>query len=413
MDMISPPAESGYRSADTPAPARVQPPHGLGLAELSLALGGLAIGTAEFAAMGILPDVARDMGVSVPQAGHMISAYALGVVVGAPAITVLLARVPRRGLLIGLMLLFGCGNLLSTLVHSYAAVVAARFIAGLPHGAYFGLAALVAAAMVPSNRRGHAIARVMMGLSVANVVGVPLATWLGQGLGWRATFVAVALIAGITAAMISVFVPRVAAAAGASPLTELGAFRRVQVWLTLLAAAVGFGGVFSVYSYITPILTEVTRMAPAHVPVMLSLMGIGMIVGNVVSGWLTDRWLKGTMVGGYLYTALILAVFVATAQWLGAMVPILFSIGVGTGVTTAFQARLMDVAGDAQSLAAALNHSAFNIANASGAWLGGAAIAAGYGWTSTGAVGLLMALAGTAVLAVSFAVERAGRHRAR
>jgi DHA1 family inner membrane transport protein len=381
-------------------------PHGVGIAEIALAIGGLAIGTAEFAAMGVLPEIARDLGVSVPQAGHLISAYALGVVVGAPAITILMAKMPRKGLLVGLMLLYALGNFATTVFHSYAAVFVSRFVAGLPHGAYFGVASLVAASMVPPSRRGEAIGKVIMGLSVANVLGVPAATWLGETFGWRSTFMAVAVIALLCAAMIFIFVPSIKAEKGASALTEMGALKRTQVWLTLLAAAIGFGGIFAVYSYITPLLTEVTHLPLARVPLMLSLIGIGMVVGSVVCGKLADRWLKGTMLGMYAFTAVILTILVFVAHSAPAMIVVLFLIGVCTMVTVSFQARLMDVAGDAQSLAAALNHSAFNIANALGAWLGGMAIAAGFGWTSTGWVGLGLSLAGILVLVGSFALDR-------
>jgi DHA1 family inner membrane transport protein len=390
-------AESGIRAVA---------PHGIGIAEMALALGGLAIGTAEFAAMGVLPEISGDLGVSVPQAGHLISAYALGVVVGAPAITILMAKTPRKALLIGLMLLYAVGNFATTIFHSYAAVLVSRFVAGLPHGAYFGVASLVAAAMVPPSKRGEAIGKVIMGLSVANVLGVPAATWLGETFGWRSTFMAVAAIAFLTAAMIYVFVPAVKADKHASAITELGALKQPQVWLTLLAAGIGFGGIFAVYSYITPLLTEVTHLPLTRVPLMLSLIGIGMVVGSVVCGKLADRWLKGTMIGMYAFTALMLTILVFVAHSAAAMVVVLFLIGICTMVTVSFQARLMDVAGDAQSLAAALNHSAFNIANALGAWLGGVAIAAGYGWTSTGWVGLGLSLIGIGVLLWSFALDR-------
>jgi len=264
----------------------------------------------------------------------------------------------------------------------------------------------VAAAMVPPSKRGEAIGKVIMGLSVANVLGVPAATWLGETFGWRSTFMAVAVIAFLTAAMIYVFVPSVTADKNASPLTELGALKRPQVWLTLLAAAIGFGGIFAVYSYITPLLTEVTHLPLTRVPLMLSLIGIGMVVGSIVCGKLADRWLKGTMIGMYAFTALILTILVFVAHSASTMIAVLFLIGVCTMVTVSFQARLMDVAGHAQSLAAALNHSAFNIANALGAWLGGIAIAAGYGWTSTGWVGLGLSLIGIGVLIWSFALDR-------
>jgi DHA1 family inner membrane transport protein len=389
---------------------RAVAPHGAGIAEIALALGGLAIGTAEFAAMGVLPEISKDLGVTVPQAGHLISAYALGVVVGAPAITILLARVPRKTLLIGLMLLYAVGNFATTIFHSYSAVFISRFVAGLPHGAYFGVASLVAAAMVPPARRGEAIGKVIMGLSVANVLGVPAATWLGQMFGWRSTFMAVAVIALLCATMIFLFVPQIAADRGANARTELGAFKRPQVWLTLLAAGIGFGGIFAVYSYITPLLTEVTHLPLARVPLMLSAIGIGMVVGSVVCGKLADRWLKQTMLGMYAFTAVVLTVLVLVSHSVPAMAVMLFLVGVCTMVTVSFQARLMDVAGDAQSLAAALNHSAFNIANALGAWLGGIAIAAGYGWTSTGWVGLGLSLAGIGILLWSFALDKKTTH---
>lgn len=387
-------------------PPLIEPPHGLGLAELSLALGGFAIGTAEFAAMGILPEMAGDLHVSIPDAGHMISAYAAGVVVGAPLITVLLARMPRRALLIVLMLLYAIGNGATAIFHSYGFALVSRFIAGLPHGAYFGLAALAAAALVPPHKRGAAIGKVMLGLSVANVIGVPAATWLGQMLGWQACFASVAVIALITAGMIAYSVPTLPMSSTASPLTELGALGRPQVLLTLLASAVGFGGIFSVYSYVASTLTEVTHLPSYHVPWALALIGLGMIIGNMACGWLADRWLKRTMLGMYAFTAVVLLVFVVAAPHLWLMLPVLFCVGFGSACTPAFQSRLMDVAGDAQSLAAALNHSAFNIANALGAWLGGIVIAAGFGWRATGWVGAILAALGIVVLMVSFALDR-------
>ncbi|WP_322049535.1 MFS transporter [Paraburkholderia sp. J67] len=394
-------------SADTRGAAPlIEPPHGLGLAELSLALGGFAIGTAEFAAMGILPEMAGDLHVTIPEAGHMISAYAAGVVVGAPLITVLLARMPRRALLIVLMLLYAIGNGATAIFHSYGFALASRFIAGLPHGAYFGLAALAAAALVPPHKRGAAIGKVMLGLSVANVIGVPAATWLGQALGWQACFASVAIIALVTAGMIAWSVPTLPMSSKASPLTELGALGRPQVLLTLLASAVGFGGIFSVYSYVASTLTQVTHLASFHVPWALALIGLGMIFGNMACGWFADRWLKRTMLGMYAFTAVVLLVFVAAAPHLWLMLPILFCVGVGSACTPAFQSRLMDVAGDAQSLAAALNHSAFNVANALGAWLGGVVIAAGFGWLATGWVGAILAALGIAVLLISFALDR-------
>src|SRR5471032_3362685 len=368
---------------------RVTAPYGAGLADLALAVGGLAIGTGEFASMSILPIVANDLHTSLPDMGHMISAYALGVVIGAPLLTIFFARMPRRLLLVGLMLMFSLGNLMAALSTSYGMLIAARFLAGIPHGAYFGVAALVAASMAEPEKRGQAVSRVMLGLTVANIIGVPMATWLGQGLGWRSAFVAVGAIGLLTMLLVRIFVPKVAAG-DASPMRELGVFRRLQVWLTLLMVAIGFGGLFAVYTYITPILLEVTKVSPWVISVLLALIGVGMTIGNVVGGWLADR--------SRLWT--------------------IFGMLIGIAVVLAVQTRLMDVAGDAQTVAAALNHSSFNIANAIGAWAGGTAISMGLGLRSTGWVGSLLALSGIVVLGISVAVEQrdlkqAGATRAR
>lgn len=397
--------EPAYAEIADAAPVPVAAPRGAGLAQVALAIGGLAIGTGEFASMGILPSVATDVGVSIPQAGHMISAYALGVVIGAPAITVAFAKAPRRALLIGLMAVFALGNVLSALAVNYETVVVARFLTGLPHGAYFGVAMLVAASLVPPNRRAQAAGNVLLGLSIANVVGVPLATWLGQAFGWRATFIAVAGLAVLTVAMVRVFTPEIPAGEGASARRELGAFRKPQVWLTLGVAAIGFGGMFAVYSYVTPTLTEVTGLPLALVPPMLAALGLGMIAGNIAGGWLADRALKATLVGALIWNGVVLGAFVFTSASAWPAAINLFLIGGCIAMGPALQTRLMDVAGDAQTLAAALNHSAFNLANALGAWLGGLSIALGFGWTSPGAVGAVLALGGLGVLIASFALE--------
>lgn len=392
--------------AEAAAPSPVAAPRGAGLAQFALSVGGLAIGTGEFASMGILPDVASAVDVSIPQAGHMISSYAIGVVVGAPLLAVTLAKAPRRALLIWLMAAFFVGNVLSAIANDYYSVVAARFIAGLPHGAYFGVAMLFAASLVPPNKRAQAAGNVLLGLSIANVVGVPLATWLGQIFGWRATFVAVAVLAALTMTLVRLYTPEVQPAEGASARRELGALKRPQVWLTLGVAAIGFGGIFAVYSYVTPTLTEVTRLPKDAVPLMLGLLGIGMVVGNILGGIMADKALKAAMVGVLIYSALVLLAFTVTSANVYAAGFNLFLIGGCIAVGPALQTRLMDVAGDAQTLAAAINHSAFNIANALGAWLGGLAIAAGYGWTSPGWVGFALALGGFAVLLVSLAFDR-------
>jgi len=381
-------------------------PYGARLALTALSIGGLALGTGEFAAMGVLPDVAADVEVSIPTAGHMISAYALGVVVGAPLLAVLFAKAPRRALLVWLMLFFALGNLASAFAPGYLSLNAGRFVAGLPHGAYFGVAALVAASLVAPNKRAQAVSNVMLGLSAANVVGVPAATWLGQAFGWRATFMAVAALGLITAALVRVFLPAIAAAEGASARRELGAFAKPQVWFTLGVAAVGFGGMFAVYSYITPTLTEVTGLPVGLVPVMLAVLGLGMIAGNIVGGMLADRALKATILGTLVWSAVVIGAFVYGSATLWTATINLFLIGACIAIGPALQTRLMDVAADAQTLAAALNHSAFNLANAIGAWLGGVAIAAGLGWTAPGWVGAGLALGGLALAVTSFWYEK-------
>lgn len=377
------------------------------LAEIALALGGFALGTGEFASMGLLPNVANDVHVSVPIAGHMISAYALGVVVGAPLLTVLFARVGRRAMLIGLMIFFAVANLLCAVASSYALIVAARFLAGLPHGAYFGIAALVAASLVPVEKRAQAVARVMLGLSFANIVGVPFATWVGQAAGWRAAFGVVAVIGLATAILCRVALNPTPAPDNASPLTELGALKRGQIWLTLGIAAIGFGGVFAVYSYITPLLTEVSGMTEARVPLVLSVIGMGMVAGSLFGGWLADRGVMRAIFVTLALNVVALGLIPVTAPSVIAVTVNMFFVGFAAlSMGAPLQTRLMDIAADAQALAAALNHSAFNIANALGAWLGGVAIAAGLGWTSTSAIGVLLALGGVVIAVAAWRTSK-------
>ena len=372
----------------------------------ALGVGAFAIGTGEFVTMGLLPEVARDLRVTVPEAGHVISSYALGVVLGAPLLAVLTANWPRRALLIALMALFAIGNFASALAPSYLSLAVIRWLAGLPHGAYFGVAALVAASLAPPNRRASAVGMVMLGLTSATLFGVPLAAWLGQHWGWRAAYVLVAAIAALTCVLVRRFVPNVPAAHGASPLRELSALARPQVWLTLGIAAVGFGGMFAVFSYIKPLLTEVTGLPVSAVPLVLALFGIGMVVGNVIGSRLADKSLMGTIAGILVWDAVVMTAVVFTAPHPFAICVNVFLLGTIVAIAPALQIRLMDVAGDAQTLAAALNHSAFNIANALGAWLGGVAIAAGYGWASTGWVGTLLALGGMLVFGAALLQQR-------
>jgi DHA1 family inner membrane transport protein len=380
-------------------------------AVLALGVGGFAIGTGEFVIMGLLPEVARDIGTTIPQAGHVISAYALGVVVGAPVLAVLTAGWRRRALLVALMGLFALGNFASAMAPGYVALNLLRFATGLPHGTYFGVAALVAAALAPPGRRARAVGLVMLGLTGATLVGVPIAAWLGQHLGWRAAFVFVGAIALVAVVLLRRDLPDLAPAQGASPWRELGALARKQVWFTLGIAAIGFGGMFAVFSYVKPTLIEVAGLPLSGVPFVLALFGLGMVSGNLVGSRLADRALMPTIGGVLLWSVLVLGLFTVAAQHMVTAGISVFLVGTLVAIGPALQIRLMDVAGEAQALAAALNHSAFNMANALGAWLGGVAIDAGLGWTSTGWVGALLSLAGLGVFAWGLASARAQARR--
>lgn len=373
-----------------------------GLAVLALAMGGFAIGTTEFVTMGLLPQISAGVDVSIPTGGHVISAYAVGVVVGAPVLAFLGARLPRRALLVALMVAFAVGNGVSALATSYEQLMVARFAAGLPHGAYFGVASLVAASMARPSRKGRAVSQVMLGLSVANVLGVPAATVLGQELGWRSAFWAVSGLGLLTLALVAWFVPSCPGDAEASGRRELAAFRVPQVWLTLLAGAVGFGGMFAVYSYIAPVVTDVAGLGERSVSVYLLGFGLGMVAGTWVAGIMADWSIFRSLIIGGSGMALALLGFWLAAPHGWAALPFAFLITtLGSVLVINLQLRLMDVAGDAQTLGAAMNHASLNIANALGAWLGGVVIAAGWGLRAPALVGVLLSLAGIAILLVS------------
>ena len=382
------------------------------LAEFSLALGGFGIGTSEFVIMGLMNRVADDLAVSVPQAGYAISSYALGVVVGAPLIASLAARAPRRGLLIVLMLMFALGNVASAMAPGFASFVGLRFLAGLPHGAYFGVAALVAAGAVPVDQRARAVSRVMLGLTVAILIGAPLGTWAGNQFGWQIAFAAVGVNALITALCIRLWVPVQPVDALASPLRELSALFKSRVLMTLAVACFGCGGMFAIFSYVMPTLTHQAGMNEALGPLVLVVFGLGTLLGNVVGGRAADKNLMRAIPVILVWCAVIQGLFYFTASniWTG-----LFSVAlVGTSIALApaLQTRLMDVAEDAQTMAASLNHAAFNGANALGAWLAGLAISAELGWSSTGLVGTALALCGLVLFALGQRLEKRGRSAA-
>jgi DHA1 family inner membrane transport protein len=360
--------------------------------------------------MSLLPMFSQDLGIDAPTAGHVISAYALGVVVGAPVIAVLGARLPRRTLLTLLMGMFALANGLSALAPNYHWMLFFRFLSGLPHGAYFGVAALVATTLVPENRRTVAVGRVFLGLTFATIIGVPVANWLGQAIGWRWSFGLVALLGVLTMTFVWLLAPADPAHPDSSPLRELGALKRAQVWLTLGIGAIGFGGMFAVYTYLANILGQVTGVSAQSVPFVLSVFGVGLTVGNIVVPLFADRALIRTTGVVLAWSAIALALFPLMAGNIWTIAVDVFLIGVGGALATLLQTRLMDVAEDAQGLAAALNHSAFNTANALGPFLGGLAISAGYGWTAPGWVGSLLAIGGLVFWLVSATLERS-RHR--
>ena len=403
-------------SPDTAAPTTAPPeprvtPRTV-VALVALALGGFAIGTTEFVTMGLLPDIADGVGVDIPTAGHVISAYALGVVVGAPVIAALSARLPRRALLVALMSAFLVGNALSALAPGYGGLAIARFLAGLPHGAYFGVAALVAASLVPAGFRGRAVSYVILGLAVSLVAGVPLATFLGQHLGWRAAYWAVVLLAGVTVLAVLAVVPSSPGRREATVRGELAALRRPQVVLAVLTGVVGFGGMFALYSYIAPLITDVAGLGRGTVPWVLLAYGIGGVAGTTLGGRLADWALFRSIVGTLVATGVLLAAVALTAAWPPALFAGVFLVSLaGSALALLLQMRLMETAGEAQMLGAALNHSALNLANALGAWLGGLVIAGGLGLRSPSAVGAGLAVLGLIPLAVSGYLRR--RERAR
>ena len=378
----------------------------IGLVILALACGGFGIGTGEFAIMGLLPDVARTFAVTTPQAGYVISAYALGVVVGAPLIAMAGATASRRSLLLILMTVFAIGNLASALAPDFVSFIVLRFLTGLPHGAYFGVSALVAASLVPGHMRARAVGYVMLGLTVATLIGTPVMALFGQALSWRVMFLAVGLIGTLTVTLIWLYLPRDKPAAGASVMRELVAFTHPQVLLTLTLVATGFGGMFAIFSYIASTATEVAHLPATMIPLIMALFGIGMNVGNVVGSKLADRSLLGTIGGMLVFNIVVMTLFSLTAAHPVMLYASTFLIGCTFAAGPAIQTRLMDVAADGQTLAAASMHSAFNIANALGAWLGGLVIALGYGYAATGYVGAALSVLGLFVFAASVLLER-------
>ncbi|WP_230973530.1 MFS transporter [Aeromicrobium terrae] len=377
-----------------------------GLAILALALGGFAIGTTEFVTMGLLQDISEGIDESIPRTGHIITAYAFGVVVGAPVIVSLAARLPRRELAVGLVLALGVGNALTALAHGYWQVMGARFIAGLPHGAYFGVASLLAASLVTPERRGRAVSRVMLGLSVATVVGVPASTWLGQNLGWRSAYWLVLGITVVAGALVLAFVPHAPGNPGASVRGELQALKCSQVLFAVSAGMIGFGGVFAMYSYVGPIVTDVTELSRSAIPWFLFFFGVGSVLGSWLAGVLADWDVERSVLAGFVALAATLVVLSMTAGTPASAAALVFVIGVlGSVLAITLQMRLMHAAGDAQMLGAALNHSALNVANGLGAWVGAVVIDAGWGYRAPSVVGAGLAVLGLLIFAAGLRTQ--------
>lgn len=394
----------------TLSPTRVR------LALLALALGGFGIGLTEFVAMGLLPNLAADLLPNIwsvsheranAQAGWLVSAYALGVVVGAPTIAAVAARFPRKQLLLACVALFTLGTVASALLPTFGLVLAARFIAALPHGAYFGIAALVAASLMGPGKRGQGVALVLSGLTIANVVGVPSVTYLGQVAGWRVAYLAVAAIFALTFVAVALAVPLQPGDPEATVRRELRIFRRGQVWLALLIGSIGFGGFFAVYTYVSPVVTNITGLGLGWVPWVLVAAGLGMTIGNFLGGRAADHNVIGTLFVCFGVFVVALVGFALTAQWpVGLFVFAFLVSAAASALSPAIQTRLMDVAGDGQSLAAAINHASLNIGNSLGAALGGVAIAAGFGYLAPTWIGLLLAVAGILLALLAFTLQR-------
>nr|WP_025559956.1 MFS transporter [Sphingomonas sp. UNC305MFCol5.2] len=378
----------------------------LNLGIIALAIGAFGIGVTEFAPMGLLPVIANDLGVSIPAAGLLISAYAFGVVIGAPVMTLTTGRVSRRTLLIGLAGVFTAGNLFAAVSDSYGMLLAARIVTSFNHGAFFGVGSIVAAGLVAPERRASAVAAMFMGLTIANVVGVPLATWAGDHLGWRASFWGIAGLGVATMAALRLTLPPLPAPRGESSLAELRVLGRGEVLGALALTVVGSGAMFTVFTYITPILREVTHASLAFVTAMLVTFGVGLTVGNWLGGKFADRSVDRTLIVTLASLTAILIAFALFMPHAGASAVLIFLWGVASfALVPPLQIRVMTAAADAPNLASAVNIGAFNLGNALGAALGGGVIAAGLGYPAVALAGAATSTIG--LLALLLTTQRA------
>ena len=375
---------------------------------LALAVASFCIGTTEFVIMGLLPEVAADLGVSIPAAGLLVTGYALGVVIGAPIIAVGTARLPRKPVLIGLASLFVLGNLLCAIAPTYWTLMIARVITAFGHGAFFGIGSVVAASLVPANKRASAIALMFAGLTLANILGVPGGTALGEAYGWRMTFYAVVVIGLLSVAAIAFLVPADVAPPGKGGVAgEVKVLGKLQVWLAMIISALASGSLFAVFTYIKPILTDVTGLSVDSVTWILLLFGGGMTIGNIIGGKLADWKLMPTAIGALVVMAAIHVAFAQLSYSAPAAILLVFMWGVMTFVIVPpMQMRVVETASEAPNLAATLNQGAFNAGNAAGAWIGGAAISMGVSYADLPFVGAAIALSAFGVALFSFALDR-------
>lgn len=374
---------------------------------LALALSAFAIGTTEFVIMGILPDVAHSLSVSIPSAGLLVSGYALGVAIGAPLLAVLTSRMPRKWALLLLMGIFIAGNVLCAVAPGYTSLMIARVITSFAHGSFFGIGSVVAASLVPQDKRASAVALMFTGLALANVLGVPLGTFIGQTLGWRAAFWAVAGAGVLAAIALVALVPQTREEKSGGLAHEVGVLKQPQVWLALLMTVLGFGGVFVVFTYITPVLEQMGGFAPRYVTPILVLFGVGLAIGNAVGGKLADRGVMRALMGVFLALVAIMAVFSHTMHHPVASVVTIFVWGVAAFATIpGLQTRVLSKAASAPNLASTLNIGAFNVGNAMGAWLGGLALSHGHSLDTLPLIAAFVTVLALGVTAFAMRLDR-------
>lgn len=376
------------------------------MSQLAFAMGGFSIGTAEFVIMGLLPEVAVATKVDTSTAGHFVSFYASGVVIGAPLLAVLTAKLPRKMLLMAFMIFYAIANILSGCVSTYDQFSVLRFLSGLPHGIYFGVAAIAAASMVEARKRAQAVGSVMLGLTVATVIGAPGATLVGQLFGWRIAFFLVGFLAFFAAFLIWRFVPHLNAAVGASPLRELSALKSGQLWLFLAIIAIGSGGLFAVFTYIKPILTDVSHIDRSWIPFVLPLFGAGMVVGNLIGPKIAYR--MGLMPSIFVTTLWGIFVFIIFGFMVeNAILAVIAIFLIGTSFVSqpSVQTKIIEVSSNAPTLATALMQSAFNVANALGAFLGGLVIIYGFGLEVTAWLGAFLVILGFLIFLWAWKIE--------